>query len=178
MRNRLRTGWKLADGQKPAESTPGAERFRVTVDPGKESKLVVAEISPGEAQVRVGDVTEALITQLSATGVSVDELQRALRPVIDQKAQLAAIDRRLQNLLAERERIVADQQRLRENMKALRGSSEEKVLLQRYTRQLDEQETRLAALQQETATANTERAAAAAELARLISAVTFEWTAK
>jgi hypothetical protein len=44
------------------------------------------------------------------------------------------------------ERIVDDQGRLRENMKALRGSAEEKALLQRYTRQLDEQETRLDAL--------------------------------
>jgi len=31
-------------------------------------------------------------------------------------------------------------------MKALRGSAEEKALLQRYTRQLDEQETQLDAL--------------------------------
>ena len=44
-----------------------------------------------------------------------------------------------------------DQQRLRENMKALRGSAEEKQLLQRYTRQLDAQETRLDALQTEIA---------------------------
>ena len=45
--------------------------------------------------------------------------------------------------------IARDQERLRENMKALRGSAEEKQLLQRYTRQLDEQETRLDALKQD-----------------------------
>ena len=33
-----------------------------------------------------------------------------------------------------------DQGRLRENMKALKGSPEEKALLQRYTKQLDSQE--------------------------------------
>jgi hypothetical protein len=42
--------------------------------------------------------------------------------------------------------IVDDQNRLRENMKALRGSPEEKALLQRYTKQLDDQETRLDSL--------------------------------
>ena len=39
-----------------------------------------------------------------------------------------------------------DQGRRRENMKALRGSAEEKALLQRYTKQLDEQETQLETL--------------------------------
>jgi hypothetical protein len=52
----------------------------------------------------------------------------------------------MENRQKDIERIVDDQGRLRENMKALRGSAEEKALLQRYTRQLDEQETRLDAL--------------------------------
>jgi hypothetical protein len=47
------------------------------------------------------------------------------------------------------ESIDKDQSRLRENMKALKGSPEEKVLLQRYTKQLDSQEDRLAALGKE-----------------------------
>ena len=42
-------------------------------------------------------------------------------------------------------KIFEDQQRLRENMKALKGSVEEKTLLQRYTRQLNDQEDRLEA---------------------------------
>ena len=42
--------------------------------------------------------------------------------------------------------IFDDQQRLRENMKSLKGSAEEKKLLERYTQQLDAQETRLEAL--------------------------------
>ena len=33
--------------------------------------------------------------------------------------------------------------RLRENVKALKGSAEEKALLQRYTKQLNSQESRL-----------------------------------
>ena len=43
----------------------------------------------------------------------------------------------------EMKKIFDDQQRLRENMKALKGSSEEKLLVQRYTQQLNDQETRL-----------------------------------
>jgi hypothetical protein len=176
--HQLRPGWKLAEGQKPAESTPGAERFRLTVEPGKEAKLTVAEVSQRDARVRIGEVTDALIAQLSASGVAAAELERALRPVINQKSAIAALDRRLQDLEMERNRIVADQGRLRENMKALRGSAEEKQLLQRYTRQLDEQENRLAVIQQESAKVAAERAVANAELSRLIAAVSFDLVGK
>jgi hypothetical protein len=48
--------------------------------------------------------------------------------------------------------------------------------MQRYTRQLDEQESRLAVLQEETVKANVERAKLAAELSQLIGTMTFEWT--
>lgn len=170
----LRAGWKLADGQKPAESTPGAERFRVTVDPGKEQRLEVVEVRTGTSQIRVGDITQALFTQLTASGVSAEELERALRPVLDKKTEVAAHDRKAGELQMERARILEDQQRLRENMKALRGSAEERQLLQRYTRQLDAQENRLAELQQESADAAARRATANAELARLIGSVSFD----
>jgi hypothetical protein len=172
--HRLRPGWKLADGQKPAESTPGAERFRVTMNPGQEQRLQVVEVRTGTSQIFVGDVNEALFAQLSATGVSAAELERALRPVIEKKAEIAALDRKLAELEAERGQIIQDQQRLRENMKALRGSDEERQLLQRYTRQLDEQENRLATLLKESAELRVKRDAANAELARLAGTLSFD----
>jgi hypothetical protein len=176
--HRLRSGWKLGAGQTTAESTPGAERFRITVDAGKEATLAVREVSPGTTRIRVGDVTPALLAELTATGVSAEELQRTLRPVLEKKGELAAIERRLSEIDLERNRIGADQQRLRENMKALRGSDEERQLLQRYTRQLDDQETRLATLDQESRKVTADRAAAASELSRLIAAVSFEWESR
>ena len=42
--------------------------------------------------------------------------------MLDKQAQIAVVDRRIRDLEAERRRIVEDQQRLRENMKALRGA--------------------------------------------------------
>jgi len=49
------------------------------------------------------------------------------------------------------DQIFTDQGRLRENMKALKGSAEERALLQRYTKQLDEEETQLDALRKKEA---------------------------
>jgi hypothetical protein len=172
--HKLRPGWKLADGQTPVEGTPDAQRFRVVVEPAKEATLVVREIRPGTARVSIGQVNNAMIAQLAVSGVNAAELQRVLRPILDKRAEFDAVVARLQNLSNERDRIVQDQGRVRENMKALRGSSEERQLLQRYTRQLDEQETTLERLRQDIQKVTAERDAINAELARLIASTTFE----
>jgi septal ring factor EnvC (AmiA/AmiB activator) len=77
-------------------------------------------------------------------------IEAAFREVLSQKDAIAALEAQKSNRDDETQKIFDDQQRLRENMKALKGSPEEKALLQRYTQQLNEQENRLAALQNET----------------------------
>ena len=67
--------------------------------------------------------------------------------------------------------MIADQNRIRENMKALKGSSEEKALLQRYVGQLDSQENRLALIRKETSDLTAQQNAAQAELDRMIMEV-------
>ncbi len=172
--HRQRSGWKLSAGQTPVESTPDAHRFRVVVEPRKEVTLVVKEERAGETRVAINDFMDSLGAQLVVAGASSEALQRALAPLVAKRSELSAIDRQLASFEAERAAIVADQQRLRENMKALRGSAEEKQLLQRYTRQLDEQENKLDALRRDIATTTTRRDAAQQELNTLIGNFTYE----
>jgi replication fork clamp-binding protein CrfC len=58
---------------------------------------------------------------------------------------------------------------VRENMRALGGSNEERQLVQRYVRQLDAQETRLETLRVEVATLTTERLQAQQALDQFIA---------
>jgi hypothetical protein len=175
--HRLQAGWKLADGQTPVESTTDAQRFRVVLPTAKETVLDVREVKQGESRIMIGNVDDVLVARLVQSGVPASALEAALRPVIAKKAELSSLERRQQSLQGDRATIVEDQQRLRENMKALRGSAEEKQLLQRYTRQLDEQETRLDGLQQQMTKTSEEMAKARGELAALIAGVSFELTA-
>jgi hypothetical protein len=170
----VQPGWKLAAGQTPVESTADAQRFRVVLPVAKETVLEVREVRQGEAGVTIGDVDDTLMTRLVQSGVSSAALEAALRPVILKKNELAVLEERQQALRSERATIAEDQQRLRENMKALRGSSEEKQLLQRYTRQLDQQETRLEGLQQQATTVSGQIEKTRGELAALIGSVSFE----
>jgi hypothetical protein len=59
-------------------------------------------------------------------------------------------------------------------MKALRGSAEEKALLQRYTKQLDDQETQLAGLRKKIRDSEVQRDAANEQLQQMISTLQLE----
>ena len=175
--HRLPSGWKLAEGQTPAESTTDAQRFRIVLPPGKETALDVGEVRQGQSSVTIANVDDLLLAGLAQAGVPAAALEAALRPIITKKTEVAQFERQLQTLEVERATIDQDQQRLRENMKALRGSPEEKQLLQRYTRQLDSEETRLDALKQEVAKVSQQLAAARGELSTLIGSASFELVA-
>jgi predicted nucleic acid-binding Zn-ribbon protein len=71
--------------------------------------------------------------------------------VLDQKNQISKLQSEIQARQKELGTINTDQARIREKMKALRGSVEEKALLARYTHQLDSQEDRLNLLHKEIA---------------------------
>jgi CII-binding regulator of phage lambda lysogenization HflD len=61
-------------------------------------------------------------------------------------------------------------------MKALRGSAEEKALLQRYTRQLDEQETQLDQLRKKIQDTEAQRDKANDQLEKMIGELQIEAT--
>jgi|SRR6266850_6162680 len=84
--------------------------------------------------------------------------------------------KRLENRQKDIDRIVEDQGRLRENMKALRGSAEEKALLQHYTRQLHEQETQLDALRKKIQDTEAQRDKANNVLEKMIEELQIEAT--
>ena len=115
----MNSGWKLADGQKPAESTADTQRFRVVVAPGAETTLTVRDVKPGQSRISIANVDETLLVALSKAGVPISAMQAALKPVLEKRAELASLERRLQGLKDQLDEITRDQERLRENMKAL-----------------------------------------------------------
>jgi SMC interacting uncharacterized protein involved in chromosome segregation len=101
-------------------------------------------------------------------------MNEAFGKVLEKKNEIGILDSHLKELRQERDGITVDQSRLRENMKALKGSSEEKALLQRYTRQLDQQEDRLVTLQNEVGDLNCKKVKADAELSQMIQTISMD----
>jgi hypothetical protein len=142
-----RPEWKLReDGSKPEEKASGLYRFRLNVEPKKTERLVVNEAKPLYSQYELNAVTNDLIELLLRQKSINADIEKALRAITAQKKVVADFDAAIKEQQKAIDQIFSDQGRLRENMKALKGSAEEKTLLQRYTRQLDEEETQLDAL--------------------------------
>jgi hypothetical protein len=145
----IRAGWKLAGAVTPAETSTDAYRFIVAVPPAKTETLTVVEQQPLDSTYRISDITDQQVELFVRESGNDNALRAALAPILAAKAALAAITSDLNAKAAEVKRIGDDQQRIRENMKALKGSSEEQQLVRRYTTQLAQQEDRVEALRKE-----------------------------
>lgn len=171
----VRRDWKLAPGApKPDETTSDYYRFRATVEPKKTATLTVTEIKPLENRYALANLDDNQI-QLFLQQKSINaRVEAELRKIVAQRAVVAGFEADLRARQAQVQTIVQDQSRVRENMKALKGSAEEKQLLQRYTRQLDQQESQLDALRAEIAGLEKKRDAAQAELTRMATDLVLE----
>ena len=98
----------------------------------------------------------------------------ALQPVFAAKRQVADLDAQITARNGEIAVITQNQERLRENLKALKGTSYERDLTVRYTGELNAQEDRLAALQDEVKKLQAERASAAAALSNAVETLSLQ----
>jgi hypothetical protein len=139
-----RLGWNLSkDTLRPEESSLGTYRFRVIVAPKQATTLEINESHPLETRVELNSITDDQLALMMKDGAATPAIEEALRKILEQKDQIASLNSEAEKRDKEIEGIYNDQQRLRENLKALKGSAEEKALTQRYTQQLSDQETRL-----------------------------------
>src|SRR4029077_18680989 len=142
-----RLGWNLSkDTLRPEETSLGTYRFRVVVAPKQATTLEINESHPVETRVELNNVTDDQLALMVKDGEVNPAIEQALRKILEQKDQIASLDSEAEKRDKEIEGIYNDQQRLRENLKALKGSAEEKALTQRYTQQLSDEETRIVKL--------------------------------
>lgn len=169
-----RQGYELRSAAKPVETTAGLMRFRVPVAPKETAALVVEESRPIARTFAISNITSDQVA-LFVRDKSIDgSIEQALRRVLAQKDAVDEIERQKDARDEEMKGIYDDQQRLRENMKALKGSAEEKALLQRYTQQLNQQEDRLAALKKEIDQLAAKQETAQAALSKMIEDLSFD----
>jgi hypothetical protein len=169
-----RPGWKLLGAVKPAETASGVYRFRVPVGPKTSASLTIEETRSVDTSYTVSNLTGDQITMIARQRTLAPEVEQALRAVVAKKNEVAAVAAEISARSRETDQIFRDQERLRENLKALKGSAEEKSLVTRYTRQLDEQESRLDAIRKETAEREARRARLQSELDALIQGITID----
>jgi hypothetical protein len=146
----VRAGFEVRGETRPVETTASWMRFRLEVPSKQTAMLAVEEARPSQATYQVAQISSGQLGIFVQQKSIPKEVEDALRRIVEQQAAIYELESQKSARDEETKKIYEDQERLRENLKALKGTAEEKALVQRYTRQLDEQENRLAALQKET----------------------------
>ena len=167
---RLR-GWELDSDPKPEETTPDVYRYRVVARASETVRLHVGQRHTLLTRYALLNTTSQQLGALLQAEGDATRVTRALQPVFDAKQKLADLDAQLAADRGESSRIDADQNRLRQNLQALKNSPEERALLKRYTAELNTQEDRLEALRKSTDAVQVQRDAAQAELNRQVEAL-------
>jgi len=177
MEHPARSGVKFAsDSAQPVESTVSFHRFKLNVEPKSTATLTVKEVEPKTVRYEVTNLTPKQIAFFVQEKTIDENIETALRGILTQKDGIAALDTQIESHEKEIKSVFEDQARVRENLKALKGSAEEKELTQRYTRQLNQQEDRVQALHSEVADLHRQRDAAQAELDKTIEGLSMEAT--
>jgi hypothetical protein len=178
----IRAGWTLDSANpastepKPAETTPTVYRFRVPVAAGQSVTVPVTERHTGLETFRLVDRSIEQITLTLQNAKASAAVLAQFQPVFDAHSAVVALDDQIRAREAEVASITADQNRLRENMKALKGTPEERALTARYTGELNTQEDRLATLHQQIGDLHTARIAADQKFQDLLAAVNIDET--
>ena len=173
----VRPGVKLAkDTPKPDETSQNFHRFRVSVEPKKTATLKIDEFQPVTTTYALSNFTPQNLDFFLQQKTLDPQVEKALRQIIAQKNVVSGIDVQIQSQKSQMETISQDQTRLRENLKALKGSAEEKALVQRYTRELDAQEDQMDSLRKSGDDLRKKRESAQADLDKMIQGLTVNAT--
>jgi hypothetical protein len=142
----FRQGWKLAEPEKPLETTDRYYRFSVSVPANETQTLTVKEQKVDGQAIALLPIDAGQLLAYARTGEISPEVRQALQKAAELKQALTAAERQIQQRQAEINEIAQAQARIRENMKAVDRNTE---YYTRLVKKLDEQETRLETLRSE-----------------------------
>ena len=165
----VRQDWSLADDTpKPDSKTARYYRFRIPLGPHEKVELPVTERRALMDTYTLLNFSRPDLELFIARNYIDATTRASLEKIIDLKSRIAAAEARVEAVDEEVTEIGKDQQRLRDNIKALTATAEAKQLISRYVSKADTQETRLEQLNKEKQTLNGEAARLQGELEAVI----------
>ena len=169
----MQPGWTLSgDVPKPESRTANSYRFRVTLKP---HETVALPISERRELMETYDLTSFGRPQLELfvrLNYLDDAARQTLEKIVALKDRIAATDAQLHSIDRESSEIGQDQQRLRDNIKALTTTAEARQLIARYIAKAGDQETRLEQLTKDKQVAGNKRTQLLEELESTVRSLT------
>lgn len=168
----VRPGYKLLN-QKPAETTASAYRFEVKLAPSSTEKYPVIEERVYNTTTLVTSMTPDALGAFVQNKALSDEARQQLGRILQLKRQIADNDTAAKRLDSDINGVVRDQDRIRQNIDSLNRVSGQQEQVQRYSRDLAAQESKLAAMRDQVSDLRHKAAALQSELNSLIDKMEF-----
>jgi hypothetical protein len=166
--------WSLVDSPAPHEVTENYWRFRFPLPPGRATKFVVKDQQPQSQSFGLAGIPEATFASWFESRFLDRKIEKQVRESFAIRRGIADTEEKIKQLQAERDKIHAEQKRIRENLGSLGDRPSEKELRERFVRTLSQQEDRLERLAAEEARLQGDRDAARARLNDLIGKLDYE----
>ncbi|MBI1747823.1 MAG: DUF4139 domain-containing protein [Acidobacteria bacterium] len=145
--------------RKPTETTSHGYRFEVKLAPGATQKFPVTEERLEDSSFMVANLTpDMLFTYVRNQALS-ESARKSLEQLLDLKRQVANTDNDIKRSEAESNRLIQDQDRLRQNISSLNAVSGQQQQVQDYAKKLAGQEGQLATLRDRVADLHKKKAA-------------------
>jgi hypothetical protein len=160
-------------GVESFETTESFHRFRVALNPGQATTLAIPETVSRQTRVTLTGLTRPQLT-LFAGRATPQQVREKLGQIVDVQEQITAMRGEVQTTQNGIDSLFRDQERLRENLKALKEGLEDQPLRSRYLEQLRRQEDQIESARARIESINRDIAAAQARLGDLISNLAFE----
>ena len=146
-----RPQFKLVKTAEPDSITDRYYRFRVELKPGESKDFVIKEEMPVMESIEISNAPRERLAYFLQQNYVTPELKTKLNEIIEQQSKAVDIQAQISTKESTISTIVGDQERLRENIKALGKSEDERKLLQRYITKLENTETSIEKLRSEIA---------------------------
>jgi hypothetical protein len=166
--------WELFDTPEPAEITENYWRFRFLLPAKKVTKFVVRQRYPSHYIHSLSDLNDNRLGYWLEQRYFDKKTEQVLRSVVEERHQSAEHEQNIIRLQEEREKIHADQKRIRENLQSLGDRASEKDLRERFVRSLNGQEDRLEKIEVEIKEQTTARDRCAAKINDLLTKLEYE----
>lgn len=169
-----RQGDRKLKGDQPWETSDSFYRFRVNLKPGQVAELPVTEVVSWQTSVYLSNLTRQQLVEVFSNKETPQQVRAKLGQIVETQEQISELQRRQQSEQESIDTLFKDQERLRENIKALRDSREEQELRSRYLAQFTKQENQLTASRAEIERLKKEVVAAETRLADMIATLTWQ----
>lgn len=170
----FRSDWKLVEPQKPIEETENYYRFSVNAEPQKTTEFIVKEENVFYETYILTDLTPGDLEIFISGNYISPEVRDVFNKIVKLKAKVVELEKEISDREERRDSIFEDQERIRENLKALKDTPAERKLAEEYVNRLTKQEGELQNIQGEIEKLEKEKEQYEQEMDEIITKLSFE----